>query len=153
MKNFLRNTLQRYKKNKKKLLISQRPIISQKKGEFDNEFTQYLFFDKPRFGDIINIKSKKVKIKIIGKPFISKTSIYYDSLNKNSKIYNLFHSLRFLKTFYINKFKPSQISNNNRNNLEIYNWYDFYAKSTGEEYRYPRPNDIWLIPIEVERLN
>ncbi len=137
----------------KKLVISQRPIISKKKGEFDNEFTQYLFFDKPSFGDTINVKSKKVKIKIIGKPFISKTSIYYDSLNKNSKIYNLFHSFRILKTFYINKFKPSQIMKNNSNNLEIYNWYDFYTKSTGEEYRYPRPNDIWLIPIEVEKLN
>ena len=137
----------------KKLLISQRPIISQKKGEFDNEFTQYLFFDKPSLGDIINVKSKKVKIKIIGKPFISKTSIYYDSLNKNSKIYNLFHAFRILKTFYINKFKPSQIIKNNNNNLEIYNWYEFYTKSTGEEYRYPRPNDIWLIPIEVEKLN
>tara|TARA_Y100000589_G_scaffold325640_1_gene363944 strand:+ start:3860 stop:5749 length:1890 start_codon:yes stop_codon:yes gene_type:complete len=147
------NKLSNLYDNGKKLLISQRPIISQKEGQYKNEFTKYLFFKKPRLGDEINVKSKDIKIKIIGKPFISKTSVYYDSLNEKSKIFNLFHSFRFLKTLYINKFQPNKIEINNINNKSIYNWYDFYTNATGEEYRYPRPNDIWLIPIEVQKLN
>ena len=147
------NILSNLYDNGKKLLISQRPIISQKEGQFKNEFTKYLFFKEPKLGDEINLKSQNIKITIIGKPFISKTSVYYDSLNKKSKIFNLFHSFRLLKTLYINKFQPSKIEINNINNSLIYDWYDFYSNATGEEYRYPRPNDIWLIPIEVQKLN
>ena len=41
----------------------------------------------------------------------------------------------------------------NKANKAIYDFYDFYSKATGEEYRYPRPNDIWLIPVKIEKIN
>ncbi len=84
--------------------------------------------------------------------YILKTQVYYDSLNKSSKTYNLFHLLNKLKNLYIAKFDSDKINSNELNNLEIYDWYNFYSKATGEEYRYPRPNDIWLVPIKVEDL-
>ena len=137
----------------KKLLISQRPIISKSSGEFNNELGKYLFFGSPSLGDEINVFSKNVKIKVISDPVILKTNVYYDALNKNSKKYNLFHLFNKLKTFYIIKFDPNKIKSNNLNNLAIYDWYDFYSKATGAEYRYSRPNDIWLIPIIVENFS
>ena len=45
----------------KKLLISQRPIISQSKGEYENSFTNYLFFGIPKKGDEIVVDSKMSK--------------------------------------------------------------------------------------------
>ena len=76
----------------------------------------------------------------------------YDALNKSSKTYNLFHSLNKIKNLYIAKFDSDKIKSNKLNNLLIYDWYNFYSKATGEEYRYSRPNDIWLVPINVEAL-
>ena len=53
----------------------------------------------------------------------------------------------------INAYAPDKIKLNIANdNLRFKEDYDFYSKLTGEEYRYPRPNNIWLIPIKVERL-
>ena len=135
-----------------KLLISQRPIISKSSGEFNNELGKYLFFGKPTFGDEIKVFSKNIKVKVVAEPYILKTQVYYDSLNKSSKTYNLFHLLNKLKNLYIAKFDSDKINSNELNNLEIYDWYNFYSKATGEEYRYPRPNDIWLVPIKVEDL-
>ena len=88
-----------------------------------------------------------------GKTLYKKTAIYFDSLNQNSEIFNLFHFFRKVKSKYINIFQPSKIESNNISNSLIYDWYDFYSRATGEEYRYPRPNDIWLIPLKVEKLN
>lgn len=136
-----------------KLLISQRPIISQKAGEYNNEFSRYLFYGNPKKGDEINVYSKNVKISIISEPFISKTGVYYDALNKNSKFSNLFHFFRGFKTIIIKNFFPEKVEFNNKANKAIYDFYDFYSKTTGEEYRYPRPNDIWLIPVKIEKIN
>ena len=119
-------------------------------SEFNNELGEYLFFGSPSKGDEIKVFSKDVKIKLISDPFIMKTNIYYDALNKNSKIYNLFHLLNKLKTFYITKFDLDKIKSNSMNNMLIYDWYDFYSKATQSEYRYSRPNDIWLLPVLVE---
>ena len=135
-----------------KLIISQRPIYSKTPGEFNNEFFRYLFFSNPQKGDAIDIFDKKVRIIIKEKPFIKKTSIYYDSLNESSRIFNLFHFFRKIKTYYINNLKTGSKTINDSNNKIIYDWYDFYSKATGEEYRYSRPNDIWLIPVKVEIL-
>ena len=145
------NTVDLYKPGNK-LLISQRPIISKSSGEFNNELGNYLFFGNPTFGDEIKVYSKKVKVKVIAEPFILKSQVYYDALNKSSKTYNLFHSLNKLKNLYIAKFDSDKIKSNKLNNLAIYDWYNFYSKATGEEYRYSRPNDIWLVPINVEAL-
>ena len=136
----------------KKLLISQRPIISKSSGEFNNELGEYLFSKAPSKGDEIMVLSQNVKMKLIAEPFIIKTNVYFDALNKNSKIYNLFHLFNKLKTFYIEKYDPDRIKSNALNNRLIYDWYEFYSKATGAEYRYSRPNDIWLIPINVEDL-
>ncbi len=130
-----------------KLFISQRP------SQFQDEFSQYLFAGKPSKGDIINVYSKDVQIEIVSTPFIVKSNIYFDSLNKNSTIYNLSHSYRKLFAKLINSYAPDKIRTNIANdNLNFKEDYDFYSKATGEEYRYPRPNNIWLIPIKVESL-
>ena len=104
-------------------------------------------------GDEINVYSKNVKFSIISEPFISKTGVYYDALNKNSKFSNLFHFFRGFKTIIIRNFFPEKVEFNNKANKAIYDFYDFYSKTTGEEYRYPRPNDIWLIPVKIEKIN
>ena len=134
--------------------------IKQNKDYFDfdsaenlsNELGKYLFFGNPTFGDEIKVFSKNIKVKVVAEPYILKTQVYYDSLNKSSKTYNLFHLLNKLKNLYIAKFDSDKINSNELNNLVIYDWYNFYSKATGEEYRYPRPNDIWLVPIKVEDL-
>lgn len=129
-----------------KLLISQRP------SKYNNIFSKYLYKEIPKVGDEIYIDNEKVKITIVSKPYISKTSVYFDSLNKSSEFFNLFHSKQKFKNFLINTFFKSKIYSNNKNYEIIKDRYNFYSKTTGEEYPYSRPNDIWLIPIKVENL-
>ena len=127
-----------------KLFISQRP------SAYNNMFSKYLYNEIPKVGDEIYLDYEKAKITIVSKPFISKTSVYFDSLNKSSEFFNLFHTKRKFKTFLINTFFKSKINSNNKNNEIIRERYNFYSKTTGEEYPYSRPNDVWLIPIKVE---
>lgn len=129
----------------KKLVISQRPT------EYNDEFTNYLLNNKPKVNDEIKVLSKDVKIKIISKPYISKKHIYFDSLNQSSKIYNLQHTLMGFAKSTIVKYFPLKEKLINEKITKYYNWYNFFSK-TGEEYPYARPNDIWLIPINVERI-
>ena len=51
----------------------------------------------------------------------------------------------------IGKYFPSKGKLINEKITKYYDWYKFFSKS-GEEYPYARPNDIWLIPINVERI-
>ena len=131
-----------------KLLISQRP------NDFRDEFSKYLYSKQITKGDILEFKSKNAKITIISEPFIKKSNIYFDPLNKRSTALNISHTYRFLFTNIINLVAPKEIKRNiERDNVNFKKEYNFYSLLTGEEYAYARPNDIWLVPIKVEKIN
>ena len=102
----------------------------------------------------MEVKSRNVKITIISEPFIKKSNIYFDSLNQRSTALNISHTYRFLFTKIINFIAPKEIKRNiERDNINFKKEYNFFSLSTGEEYRYSRPNDLWMIPIKVEKIN
>ena len=131
-----------------KLLISQRP------NDFRDEFSKYLYSKEITKGDTLEVKSKNAKITIISEPFIKKSNIYFDPINKRSTSLNISHTYRFLFTNIINLVAPKEIKRNiERDNINFKKEYNFYSLLTGEEYGYARPNDIWLVPIKVEKIN
>ena len=150
-KSNLRNELGQFYKNDlyspgEKLLVSQIPINSK-----DKELIEYLYKNSPKKGDEINITSKKVKLKVESMPYIFRSGIYFDSLNQKSKIFNLNHSLIKLSILLTEKFNPSNIDSINAKYQPFINWYNLHSELSGEEFPYARPNDIWIIPLKVDK--
>ena len=81
----------------------------------------------------MEVKSKNAKITIISQPFIKKSNIYFDPLNKRSTALNISHTYRVLFTNIINLVAPKEIRTNiERDNINFKKEYDFYSLSTGE---------------------